>query len=129
MVDRILLGDHPLYGMGGYVSIPGVDVKSANTFQLMWSTLQESMQIVTSGSFAVDGSNTGGTFAPITWPNLGYLPLIMIGCDKYEIVFQYLSLTSGQARNVSYSESLTTLPWIGGATTGYFAVTRTPKFW
>lgn len=53
MAPRILLGNHPTLGMGGYVSKPGIDVTTAGKFGMMWSTVMEQLQIAQSGSTIV----------------------------------------------------------------------------
>jgi hypothetical protein len=127
MVWRLLIGNHPTHGMGGYVSVPGIDVFAATKFQMMWSTQQEQLQIVQSGSFFVNGGDDDEPeWVTIGWPAMGFIPYIMIGCDRYELVFQYLSPTSGRVRRVTYSEARTT-DWPSNSTTGYYMVTKTPK--
>lgn len=128
MVNRILLGDHPAYGMGGFVSTPGVDVFSANKFQFSWSTIYEQFQILQSGSLIVTRSSGSGPWVGLTWSNLGYLPIIFFSNDKYRLQFQYLSGSSGQVRAFgvgSNSEGVNDEPT--GDSAVYYIVTRSIK--
>ncbi|MBZ9600764.1 hypothetical protein [Phyllobacterium chamaecytisi] len=131
MVNRILIGNHPTHGLGGFVSVPGVDVLSANKFQMMWSSQQEQLQIVSSGSFLVTaggpGTDDGGAFVPISWTPLGFTPMILLGCDQFELYLNYTSANSAQVRSCSYNESRFPVNYPTGNTTGYYMVTRTPK--
>ncbi|SFJ55173.1 hypothetical protein SAMN04515648_4563 [Phyllobacterium sp. CL33Tsu] len=126
MVNRILLGNHPTFGMGGFVSQPGVDVLTANKFQFSWSTIFEQFQILQSGSFVVThgGGNTDGAFVGFSWANLGYYPLIFLSNDKYKLRLQYLSTSSGQ---VCVRYSGTTIGMPTGDATVYYIVTRSIK--
>ena len=127
MVNRILLGAHPTFGMGGFVSIPGVDVFSANKFQFSWSTIYEQFQILQSGSLSVsyDGSSTP-PWTGLTWSDLGYYPIIFFSNDKYRLQFQYTSTASGQVR-VSTAHGEGPLDHPAGSATVYYIVTWSIK--
>lgn len=116
MVNRILLGNHPTFGMGGYVSIPGVDVLSANKFQFSWSTIYEQFQIMQSGSVSIESH---GGYVGFSWANLGYYPIVFLSSDKCLLWFQYLSTSSGQVRGESTDS--------GSTHTVYYIVTRSIK--
>jgi len=128
MVNRILLGAHPTFGMGGFVSVPGVDVFAANKFQFAWSTIYEQFQILQSGSLIVSRSSGNGPWVGLTWPNLGYFPIIFFSNDKYRLQFQYLSTASGQIRAFGVganSEGVSDEPT--GDAAVYYVVTRSIK--
>ncbi|MBB3234449.1 hypothetical protein [Phyllobacterium endophyticum] len=114
--------------MGGYVSVPGIDVFAATKFQMMWSTQQEQLQIVQSGSFFINGNGEfdAPVWQPISWPAMSFIPFVMVGSDRYEIVFQYLSATSGRASRVRIQDAMVT-DYPSGETTGYYMITKTPK--
>lgn len=97
MVDRILLGNHPSFGMGVYVSQLGVNVQTANKWQMAWSTLMESFQIVSSGSVAIPGNTD---WSPVfTWSNLGYYPVILATHSPNRIRIEYVTTNSARIRN------------------------------
>ncbi|UXN62916.1 hypothetical protein N8E89_09325 [Phyllobacterium sp. A18/5-2] len=120
MVNRILLGNHPTFGMGGYVSIPGVDVFSANKFQFSWSTIYEQFQILQSGSVSVSYDAPAVGFS---WSNLGYYPIIFLSNDKFILQLQYLSTASAQV-DVSNIAGDASSDQPSGSATVYYIVTR-----
>lgn len=125
MVNRLLIGNHPTFGMMAGVSIPGVDVFAASKFQFMWSTMYESIQIHQSGSFTINGSQTSPTFTPFSWPDLGYLPLIIFSNDLYELLIQYGSTSSAQVRRRTPGEAGSGFEHSENVAV-YYIVTRTP---
>lgn len=126
MVDRVLIGDHPSFGMGLYVSQPSINVNTATKFQMSWSTLFEQFQIVTSGSAAIDGDRDDRNWsATFTWTNLGYYPIIFISCDEYEIELEYLTTSSARMRRAA--DPLSGMNTSTSDTTAYFIVTRSIK--
>lgn len=127
MAPRILLGNHPTLGMGGYVSKPGIDVTTAGKFGMMWSTLLEQLQIAQSGSIIVPGNGnisiswSGG----IVWTALGFRPQILLSCDEYEVFFEYTSDNSGRLRRtLSSGEQASNNPGTADRVV-YYIVTRT----
>lgn len=123
MVNRILLGAHPTFGMGGFVSIPGVDVLSANKFQFSWSTIYEQFQILQSGSLTV---TKGGGAVGLSWADLGYYPIIFLSNDKFRLRLQYTSTASGQV-SVDSTVGEGPLDEPSGSATVYYIVTRSIK--
>jgi hypothetical protein len=123
MVNRILIGSHPTFGMGSYVSIPGVDVLSANKFQFSWSTIYEQFQILQSGSIGVTyGSGAVG----FSWGDLGYYPIIFLSNDKFRLSLQYLSTSSAQvSANNAVGDGALDQPT--GSATVYYLITRSIK--
>lgn len=124
MVNRILMGEHPTFGMGGYVSVPTVNVMTANKFQMSWSTMFESLQILSSGSVAVPSTSSDSDVnwsAAFTWTDLGYYPVIFVSYPSSRTRLQYLSTNSARVRADGD---------FGGGDSGgtcYFVVTRTVK--
>lgn len=97
MVDRILLGDHPSFGMGAFISQLGVNVQTANKWQMAWSTLMESFQIVSSGSVVIPD---GTAFSPVfTWPDLGYYPVVLGTHPPNRFLLDYVTTNSARFRN------------------------------
>lgn len=105
--------------MGLYVSKPGIDVMTAGKFQMSWSTLYEQFQIVSSGSFILDGDQAPSVFS---WPDLGYFPIIFLTNDRHEMIFQPLTTSSAQVTTFQgdfVSSGNADVPC-------YYIVTRTP---
>lgn len=123
MVDRVLIGDHPTFGMGAYVSQLGVNVMTANKFQMAWSTIFESLQILTSGAVTLPATPSSGiAYSPaFTWTDLGYYPVIFLSYPQSRTRLQYLSTNSARVGT----------DWdFGGDDSGgtcYFVVTRTVR--
>lgn len=107
MTWRLLFGQHPSHGMGGFVSKPGISVLTASKFDFMFSTFYENMQIVASGAIVLDGDyESSSPYTVFGWGvNLGYLPLIMVSCPEYEVQIEYISNTSAQARRAQNTGS------------------------
>ena len=127
MVNRLLVGNHPTFGMGGFVSVPGVDVLTASKFQFSWSTIYEHFQILQSGSFGVSYDSGGNApWTGFSWEDLGYYPIIFLSNDKFRLQLQYLSTASGQVR-VSSAQGEGPLDHPTGSATVYYIVTRSAK--
>lgn len=118
MVNRVLIGDHPTFGMGGFVSQLGVDVWTANKFQLSWSSSWESLQIVSSGSVSIPGDSSFS--ATFSWTDLGYYPVILASFSPKRFLLQYLSTNSARIRNDPDNFSTS-------AGTCYYVVTKTVR--
>ncbi|MBZ9653556.1 hypothetical protein [Phyllobacterium lublinensis] len=103
MVNRIVVGEHPTWGMGAFVSKPGIDAISASKFDFMFSTMYENMQIHQTGSFTMNG--TYGAYTTFSWPDLGYFPLIMLASPLYEIQLEYLSTAAARVRRLAFGET------------------------
>lgn len=118
MVDRVLLGNHPSLGMGAYISQLGVNVQTATKWQMAWSTLMESLQIVSSGSIIIP---EGTAFSSvITWPNLGYYPVILASYTPCRFLLDYVTTNSARFR------ADPDFPGDGNGTC-YYVVTRTVR--
>lgn len=95
MAWRLCAGYHPTYGMGCFVSNPGVDVFGASLDQLMMNTNRPLLQVMQSGSFTLNG---GGAWQLINFPAVGYNPLILFGNARYAVQYQFLNGTQLQVR-------------------------------
>lgn len=73
MANRVLLGDRGDGIVGLWVSRPGVDVYTANQFDLILDSLRPIISYVESGTVSL----TTGTWASIAITNLGYPPHVV----------------------------------------------------
>lgn len=111
MANRIDFGDHPTFGIGGYVSIPGVNVLTATKYQLMFGTNLETVQIIASGSFQLTrDSSVGRPYVNISWPDQGFFPALLLSSSQWEVEFDFLSTASAQVRATGYGDILGTYP-------------------
>jgi hypothetical protein len=101
MVWRLLIGQHPTWGMGAFVTKAGIDVFSSNKFDFMFSTMFENLQVLQTGAVVLPGAYSPQTWVTITFPNVGYLPMAMFSNSTYEMYIEYLSNTSLRVRRVS----------------------------
>ena len=101
MANRLLIGDHPTFGPGAFASKPGLNVMSANKFDMMWGTIFDVLQISQTGSvmLALDASQVFN----ISWSDVGFRPLIMWSCEWYEVYMTYTSNTTAQVRSANRS--------------------------
>lgn len=123
MANRIDFGDHPTFGIGGYVSTPGVNVLTATKYQLMFGTNLETVQIIASGSFQLTRFRNGSTPNPytnISWPDQGFYPTLLLSSDKWAMEFDYLNTSSAQIRATLEGDTQE------GTFTCYYVVLRTP---
>lgn len=124
-VNRLFIGDHPLHGMGAYCSMQNVNVLTADKFQMAWSTLFESLQILSSGFVTLpdwDNSAEWVWSAPFAWQNLGYQPLILLSMPNHRVRLEYLSTSSAR---VIIDPDFPTTDTDGGNC--HFAVTKTRR--
>lgn len=129
MVNRICIGAHPTFGMGAYVSIPTVDVLSANKFQMAWSTLFEQFQILSSGSVVITDDPAVWS-SSVTWSSLGYYPIIFVSNNKYPVTMEYTSTGSARFKlaDKNAGGSFTPASDIpSGDATVFYIVTRSVK--
>lgn len=107
MAWRVLLGAHPTYGMGAFISKPGYDVFSASKWDMLFSLFYENIQILTSGQIVLNGDyESSSPYTNFAWGvNLGYLPVIMVSCPEYEVQIEYISNTSARARRAQNTGS------------------------
>lgn len=129
MVDRVLIGDHPVFGIGFYISLPGINVAVATKFQMAFSTIYEQFQIVSTGSITV--ADSGSYTATFSWVNLGYRPIIFLSNEKYPLELEYVTTASARLRRAQSSASngsfwpASDVP--SGNVTAYYIVTRSVK--
>lgn len=103
MSNRLLIGDHPTFGPGAFASKPGLNVLSANKFDMMWGTIFDVLQIAQSGSISL--AREAGNTVNISWSDVGFKPLILWSCDWYELFMTYTSNTSASVRSATNAEA------------------------
>lgn len=88
MAPRVLFGQRSGV-LGAWVSKPGVDVTTAGADQLMMSTDLGNVHAIASGIVS-----SPPTSFSVSFPDLGYYPWVILGCERYEVTFVYTSTGS-----------------------------------
>jgi hypothetical protein len=101
MVWRMLIGAHPTWGMGAFATKAGADVFSANKYDFLFSTMYENMQVLQTGAVVLSGTYSSPNWTTITFPNIGFLPVVMCSNASYEMLIEYLSTTQFRVRRLS----------------------------
>lgn len=102
MANRVLLGKRDnTYGI--WISKPGEDVLTATDEKLLFTMNRQPFMIIGRGTLTPFSGTNQHRY--VTIPNLGYKPIFLVKCVRYDISIHYESATSVRLTSAKQAES------------------------